>query len=520
MKFIRELKQRKLFQWAVAYLAGAWVLMQLIDVLGGRWGVSDAAARIVDVVMVVGFFITLILAWYHGDQGHQRVSGPELLIIATLLALGGLALGMMNFEPVPPVIPETVVEQTVSTDEEPWIAVLPFKVQASDPMLTEMAAGLTEDISNGLSDFSYLLVLSRNAISGSSADTFDVRKIGSELGARYVLQGSLRKAGATTRVTAQLVDAQNGTQIWTETFDRDLTAGDALAVQDEITDRIVATVADPAGIVVRTLAAPTDRKASEDLTPYEAVLRYFLFQQRVSEADHLATRAALERAIEIDPGYADAWTSLSLIYQQEFMNNLNQQPDSLAKGLEAAQRAIDLDPTSARAHFAMAQVHYFMREISAFRVHAGRAIELNPRNTDSMAMIGILTSYSGEWDRGIQLSTHAMQLNPHHAGWYYFNSFFNEYRQQNYERALEVAQKINLPGYWATPLVLAISNAELGNEAAARSFGQDILRIWPSFEQEYYQLGLVNWMWAQPDLVNRITNALNLAGVQLETGSE
>jgi len=520
MKFLHELKQRKLFQWAVAYLAGAWVLMQLVDVLGGRWGVSDAAARIMDVVLVVGFFVTLVLAWYHGDQGHQRVSGPELLIIATILALGGLTLGVMKFEQAPPGIPDPVTEKITSTNEEPWIAVLPFKVQTADQMLSEMASGLTEDISNGLSDFSYLLVLSRNAISGSQADTFDVRRIGSELGARYVLQGSLRKAGAITRVTAQLVDAKNGTQIWAETFDRELSADDALAVQDEITDRIVATVADPAGIVVRTLVAPTDRKAPEDLTPYEAVLRYFLYQQRVSEADHLVTRAALERAAKLDPGYADAWTSLSLIYQQEFMNNLNQQPDSLTKGLAAAQRAIDLDPTSARAHFAMAQVHYFMQDLGAFRIHAARAIELNPRNTDSMAMIGILTSYSGEWDRGVKLSTRAMQLNPHHAGWYYFSTFFNEYRQQRFEQALEVAQKINLPDYWATPLVLAISNVGLGNEAAARDFGQDILRIWPTFEQDYYQMGLMNWIWAQPDLIEQVTQALSVAGIHVETGSE
>jgi len=102
--------------------------------------------------------------------------------------------------------------------------VLPFKVQTNDPELKDFARGLAEDISNGLSDFSYLLVLSRNAISGLTADSVDVRQIGNKLGARYVLQGALRKSGSTTRITAQLVDALNGTQIWTETFDRELTS--------------------------------------------------------------------------------------------------------------------------------------------------------------------------------------------------------------------------------------------------------------------------------------------------------
>ncbi|MFC1689864.1 hypothetical protein ACFL07_09465 [Pseudomonadota bacterium] len=96
-------------------------------------------------------------------------------------------------------------------------------MQTPDPELTSFAAGLTEDITNGLSDFSYLLVLSRSTVAALADESTDVRQIGSELGARYVLQGSLRKAGPVTRITAQLVDAQNGTQIWAETFDRELT---------------------------------------------------------------------------------------------------------------------------------------------------------------------------------------------------------------------------------------------------------------------------------------------------------
>jgi tetratricopeptide (TPR) repeat protein len=235
-----------------------------------------------------------------------------------------------------------------------------------------------------------------------------------------------------------------------------------LAVQDELTDQIVATVADPAGIVVRTLAAPADRKGPEELTPYEAVLRYFLFQQRISEQDHLITRTALERAVELDPGYADAWTSLSLIYQQEFMNNLNPRPQPLQRGLETAQRAVDLDPTSSRAHFAMAQVHYFMRDVGAFLVHARRAIELNPRNTDTMAMVGIMMGYSGDW------------------------------------------------------VALAISHAQLGDEAAAKHAAAELLRVWPNVERDYYQMGLVNWAYSQPELIEHVNEGLRKAGVNLQ----
>jgi adenylate cyclase len=515
MSFFDDLKQRKIFQWAVAYLAGAWVLVQLIDVLGARWGVSESAARIIDIVLIVGFFVTLVIAWYHGDQGKQRVSGPELLIIAALLAVGGLALGILHMDTERPFQADSPAETPIASDEEPWIAVLPFEVQTEDPELENFAGGLTEDISNGLSDFSYLLVISRNLIANLASESIDIRQIGKELGARYVLQGALRRAGSITRITAQLVDAHNGTQIWTETFDRELTRDGMLAVQDDLTDRIVATVADPAGVVVRTLAAPADRKAPEDLTPYEAVLRYFLFQQRISAEDHLITRTALERAVELDPGFADAWTSLSLIYQQEFMNNLNPQPDSLERALGAAQRAVDLDPASSRAQFALAQARYFLRDVGSFLVHAERAIELNPRNTDTMAMVGIMMGYSGDWERSVELTTNAMSLNPQHAGWYYFNPFFNEYRQYRYAKALTIAQKINMPDYWASPMVLAITHAQLGDEVAAEKAVEDLRRIWPTVEEDYYQMGLVNWMYAQPELIEHVNEGLRKAGINL-----
>jgi adenylate cyclase len=520
MSFYDSLKQRKLFQWAVAYLAGAWVLMQLVDVLGSRWGVSDGAARIMDVSLIVGFFVTLVIAWYHGDRGQQRVSGPELFIIAALLAIGGLALAFLDFGHGTTELSGAPAQAVIPSDEEPWIAVLPFQVQSGNPELENFAAGLTEDISNGLSDFSYLMVLSRNAKPALASDVVDVRQIGRELGARYVLQGSVRNAGSTTRITAQLVDAQNATQVWAETFDRELSDSAMLAVQDELTDQIVATVADPAGVVVRTLAAPTDRRDPEDLTPYEAVLRYFLYRQRISTQDHLLARAALEKAVERDPGYSDAWAGLSLLYGDEYMNNLNPQPNSMERALAAAQRAVDIDPTNSFAQFALAQAYYFLRDVGAFRVHAERTIALNRRNSDTTAMIGILMGYSGDWERSVELTTGAIRMNPQHTGWYYFNTFFNEYRQQNYEAALAIARKINMPDYWGSPLALAVAYAQLGDEAAAKAAAADLLRVWPSVEQDYYQMGLVNWIYGQPELIAQINDGLRKAGVHLQVPEE
>ncbi len=177
MKILDNFKQRKLFQWTVAYLAGAWLLMQLVGVLGAHWDIPDYTARVVDVVLMVGFFVTLVIAWYHGDKGRQRVSGPELLIIAALLGVGGLGLGLLGGDKTKPEPTGESGNLVESTDETPWIAVLPFKVQTDDPDLRSFAGGLTEDISNGLSDFSCMLVLSRNTDSGLAAGSVDVRQI-------------------------------------------------------------------------------------------------------------------------------------------------------------------------------------------------------------------------------------------------------------------------------------------------------------------------------------------------------
>lgn len=135
MSVIADLKERKLFQWAVAYLAGAWLLMQLIDVIGVRWGIPDVVARFIDVSLITGFFITIVIAWYHGDQGRQRVSGPELLIIAGLLAVGGLGPGMLGTDLQAPPEPDSPPGLKMVSDQEPWIAVLPFRVQGDDAQL-------------------------------------------------------------------------------------------------------------------------------------------------------------------------------------------------------------------------------------------------------------------------------------------------------------------------------------------------------------------------------------------------
>jgi len=395
----------------------------------------------------------------------------------------------------------------------PWIAVLPFSFRGTDPELESFAEGLTEDVTTGLSRFSYLYVVSRNSTARYKGQAVDVRQVGEELGARYLLQGGIRKSGKTIRVNIEVIDSHTGTHLWADTYDRDLESKGIFDLQDEITDSLVATVADPYGVVARSMAAPTTSKSPDSLTPYEAVLRFFVYQQRASAEDHAIARAALEHAVEVQPDYADAWACLSILILDEFRHMFNPRPNALDRSLEAAHRAVDLDPANQLAHYALANSHYFRKDLGAFRAAADRAISLNRRDGNTVAMLGILTAYGGDWERGVELTKFAMALNPHHPGWYRFATFFDHYRKGEYNEALAVAQKINMPAYFADPYVQAIAHAQLGNTQAAKELARELLRLYPDFETKGTEEHLDKWLFLQPALLEHLIEGFQKAGL-------
>ena len=194
-----------------------------------------------------------------------------------------------------------IIEAALRREEGFWTAVLPFKF-SGDPEIAGFAEGLTEEIVTGMARFPYLRVIARNLTARYLSESIAVRRVGNELGARYVMEGSLRQAGNKLRIAVQLVDTDSGEHLWAETFDRVWQAEGIFDLQDEITDRIVGAVADVYGVLARAIAAITAKKPPETLTPYEAVWRFFLAQQRGSAEDHLLARIALENAVELQPG--------------------------------------------------------------------------------------------------------------------------------------------------------------------------------------------------------------------------
>ena len=424
--------------------------------------------------------------------------------------------------PRPPVVPPSQSAQQARTSSSqirrsdvPWIAVLPLGCPTGDSEIERFADGLEEDIATGLSRFSYLFVVARKSTRRYRGEATDVRQVGTELGVRYVMEGSVRRAGSRIRLGLNLIDASTGTHLWSETYDRDLEAADVFDLQDELTDRVVATVADPHGALTRSMAIETESKSPESLTSHEAVLRLFLYRQRVSAEDHLVTRTALEQAAERDPNNAEVLAALAGLCIEEANHDFNPRPDPLDRALAIARRAVEADPSSQLAHFYLAQAYFHSQNPGAFRSAAIRALELNRRSTDTMAMLGILFGYAGDFEKGVELASKAMELNPLHPGWYRFSPFMNAYLQGRDAEALEIAQQINMPEYWGDPLARTLAHAQLGKRTAAEAAARDLLRVWPNFEADYKRVGLDPWVYAVPDLEARIVDGLAKAGLKV-----
>jgi adenylate cyclase len=224
----------------------------------------------------------------------------------------------------------------------------------------------------------------------------DVRSAGKALGARFVMEGSLRHAGTKLRLAVQLVDGVSEAHLWAENFERTFDPEKVFALQDELVPRIVSTVADAHGILPHTMGEAIRVKSPEQLTPYEAVLRGFSYAERVSPEEHAIARAALERAVELAPTYAYAWAMLSFLYSAECEMGFNPRPEALERALSAARRAIELDSAGHRGYQALALVLFLRKEIQAFRTAAEKAIALNPMDGCNIAQLGSYIAYAGE----------------------------------------------------------------------------------------------------------------------------
>ena len=430
-------------------------------------------------------------------------------------ALRGVTASAPSIRTATAPAPRPVVEGNsgaARAEEGFWVAVLPFKYNGANADLTALAEGLTEEIVTGLFRFSYLRVISLSSTSRYAHGAIDIRSAGKELGARYVMEGSLRQAGTKLRIATQLVDASSDVNLWAETYERPFRPEGIFELQDDVVPRIVSTVADTHGVLPHTMSEVLRNRNPDQLTPYEAVLRSFAHFQRVNAEEHAAARAGLERAVQQAPGNADCWAMLSMMYKEEHTHGFNLRPDSLGRALAAARRAVEAAPSNHLAYHALAATLFFRRELPAFRNAAERAVALNPMDGFTMAYLGFLIAYAGDWERGCALAEQARGLNPHHPGWYWFPSVLDAYRRSDYRGALDFALKVTMPGFWRTNVALAAAYGQLSELEAARNAVQQLLAVRPDFAVlAREELG----KWWDAELVEHLIEGLRKAGLEI-----
>jgi adenylate cyclase len=424
--FLARLKQRKLVQWALAYAAAAFALLQGIDIVAQRFGWPDAVERSLIIVICVGFFVVLLLAWYHGERGTQRASGTELLLLALMLALGGGFLwkfagtptnhGVITASATPtaqkapalasaaPAASNAVPAAAVTTIPVKSIAVLPFVNMSGDPKNDYFSDGITEEILDALAQVPKLKVAARTSAFAFKGKAEDQRKVGEVLDVATVLEGSVQKSGDEVRITAQLIDTRTGYHLWSEKYDRKLTS--IFAVEDEISKAIADKLqVQLAGGSSQSLVA----HKAVDPRAHDYYLRglTLLAARSVSKAVE-----AFQQAVAVDPDYAQSWAALAEAQALLFSYAPVSEEIADTHALTAAQRALALDSSIALAYVAQGMVYTNqMRWADADRAFR-RALTLAPGDAEAMNQYAQFLFGAGQLEPALTEIERALQRDP------------------------------------------------------------------------------------------------------------
>jgi adenylate cyclase len=447
---------------------------------------------------------------------HSRVVFVSVFV--SVLLLGGIAgVRYLSF-PVPspqslaPTQFPTPNPQPLPLPDKPSIVVLPFTNMSNDPAQEYFSDGLTEDLTSALSRLSGLFVLSRNTAFFYKGKAVKMPELSKELGVQYVLEGSVRKADERVRITAQLIDATQDRHLWSERYDRSLE--DIFALQDEIVQQI------GAALRVEVLEAELERVRripTDNLTAYDTLLRGLELSIRafstMNKDANARARQLFERAIELDPRYAQAYARLSHTYWLEWWYGWNPTPQTLERLGELAQQAITLDESLPEAHFFMANFYLWQKQHERAIAEAERAIALDPNGAEWYMALGAILGAAGRPEEGITMVERAMRLNPRFPVGY-LTSLGLAYRVAGrYEEAIATAKQMlaRQPNFPPAYFVLAFSYAQLDRLEEAKAAGAELQRLFPLFSLERWKQMAP---FKDPALVERDLAALRKAGLK------
>jgi TolB-like protein/Flp pilus assembly protein TadD len=405
--FFQRLRERKLFQWSLAYLAGAWLVFQGIEVVAEPWHLSETLQRTLHILIVIGLLPTLVLAWYHGEKGRQTVSGVELLILASILVGAGVVVVAVGGKPDRGTAVDRA-QPVTSTARRKSVAVLPF-INLSGSSEDEIVSdGVTFEIINHLSKIADLRVISRTSIMRYKNVQQNLGRIAKELGVATVLEGQVQRAGDRIRVSAQLIDAQTDKTLWADQYDQ--TFDDVFAIQSEVARQIAlalqATMTHEEG--ERIAQVPT-----QDLEAYNSYLlgRHW-WNKRTAEGLETAI-LYFEDSIRRDSTFVLAYVGLAESYALLPWYSERTPGSVRPKAMAAAQRAVELDAGSGEAHATLAIVKlWYEWDWRGAETEFKNAIELSPNYATAHQWYASLLALTGRMDKAIARQRIALTLDP------------------------------------------------------------------------------------------------------------
>lgn len=470
---LKDIKKRKLGRWTLTYLAAAWFTLQFAGLLASQYEWPNPWFSIIVVVLCVGFFLTLTLAWYHGERGTQKMTVAESAIITLLLVIGGATVALLDVDGetsatamTQPGADNEPAENSADTTKpaKKTVAVLPFADMSSAGDQEYFADGLTEELLNALAQLAELRVAARTSSYAFKGEGADIRTIGNALGVAHVVEGSVRKAGDRVRITAQLIEVESGFHLWSDTYERKL--DDIFAIQGEISRAIARELRIQVG------GEPLVTRKTNNPEAHMLYLRGLQKRQQSASREKLAEVESLYRqALAEDPGYALALASLAEIHA--FQAYHQYVDDGYARAREEAKRALALDPNEAVAHWVLGFIADFhFREPEAAEKHYRRALELNPSDARAHSMYALQLLRQGQPEASLRLGERAVELDPlspaavNNLGvlYYYTGQYARAERQQR-AALLLAPQDPYFFSNLATTLSLAGKHAEASSAA-------------------------------------------------------
>jgi TolB-like protein/class 3 adenylate cyclase len=390
--------------------------------------------------------------------------------------------------------------------EKPAIAVLPFDNLGGDEATGRLADGLTEDTITDLAHFRDLDVIARNSVEGYKGKPVDIRQVGKALDVGYVLEGSIQRQADRVRVTAQLIDTQSAAHVWSERWDRP--AQDVFAVQSEVAEAVAAKLGGSTGTIGAADRESLKRKRPQDLTAYDLYLlgvaaKYRETKESVEEAIRLH-----KQALAIDPNFARAWTGLAWAYWV-LRGFAEDTPELRQAGMDAAQRAVELDPADAEAHAALAYMVGATGDLAGAEAEFDKALGLNPNSADILTFYANRANSFGKGDKGAAAADRARRLNPNMPAWSLSTYRYAYFMAGRVEDALRMQERKPRENYrrqdyiWRAMLLATVGRTEEGRAAVA-----DTLAHFPGVDIESYAR-MPEWSDVEQE---KLTKAMRKAG--------